>query len=155
MLARIAFVLMGNNVQETLTEELLDELLASPKFDDFEEGRGLRSPSLSEYLTVLLKKHGFSRATVVREAGMNETFGWQVFKGERGCGRDKTLALAFALHTTLREANRLLQAAGHNALYCKNRRDAIIIFCLDKGYTLAQADQALYDFGEQTISASS
>ena len=52
---------------------------------------------------------------------------------------------------TLKEADRLLQAAGVNELYCKNRRDAIIIFCLDRGYDLQKTDEELYRFGEDTI----
>ena len=131
----------------------MDELLESPNFGLFDSANDLQTPSLSDYLQHLLTVHGMSRAAAIRAAGMNETFGWQVFKGERGCGRNKALALAFSLHASLRETNRLLQAAGHNVLYCKNRRDAIIIFCLNKGYTLQKADDALYDFNEETISA--
>ena len=51
----------------------------------------------------------------------------------------------------VREANRLLQAAGSNGLYCKNRRDAIVIFCLERGHSLQKTDEELYRFGEETI----
>ena len=61
------------------------------------------------------------------------------------------LQLAFAMHLSLKEADRLLQAAGANGLYCKNRRDAIIIFCLDHGYGLQKTDEELYRFNEDTI----
>lgn len=40
---------------------------------------------------------------------------------------------------------------GCNELYCKNRRDAIIIFCIDHGETLQTADEQLYAFHEDTI----
>ena len=53
---------------------------------------------------------------------------------------------------TLREANRLLKAGGVNELYCKNRRDAIIIFSLSQGASLQQAEEDLYRFGEATLS---
>ena len=77
----------------------------------------------------------------------------QLFTGKkRNPDRNILLQLLFAMGCTLTEANRALQAAGKNSLYCKNRRDAIIIFCLDRGYSLQEADQALFDFGEQTIS---
>ena len=79
---------------------------------------------------------GLERARVVREAGLNETFGYQIFMGQRGASRNKVLQLAFAMRLSLREANRLLQAAGSNGLYCKNRRDAIVIFCLERGHSL-------------------
>ena len=88
---------------------------------------------------------------MVREAGINDTFGYQIFMGQRGASRDKVLQLAFAMALSLKEANRLLQAAGANELYCKDRRDAIIIFCLDHGYRLQKANEELYRFGEKTI----
>ena len=138
-------------MKEPLTEELLNELLESPSPDQFASRHDLQTPTLPEYLAQLLAEHGLVRSKVIREAGMNETFGWQVFKGERGCGRNKALALAFAMNLDLRETNRLLQAAGQNALYCKNRRDAIIIFCMEKGLTLRRTDEELYRFGEATI----
>lgn len=138
-------------VKEPLTEELLNELLESPSPEQFASKHDLRTPSLPEYLAQLLEEHDLVRAKVVREAGINETFGWQIFKGERGCGRDKALALAFAMNLDLRETNRLLQAAGQSALYCKNRRDAIIIFCMEKGLPLRRTDEELYRFGEATI----
>ena len=87
----------------------------------------------------------------MRRAGLNDTFGYQIFMGPRGASRNKVLQLAFALGLTLKEADRLLQAAGASGLYCKDRRDAIIIFCLDHGYSLQKTDEELYRFGEDTI----
>ena len=49
-------------------------------------------------------------------------------------------------------ANRLLQAGGANELYCKNRRDAIVIFAISHGYTLQKTEEELYRFDEATIS---
>ena len=95
---------------------------------------------------------GLKRAAVVRAAGINETFGYQVFTGTRKASRDNLLKIALAMGCTLREANRLLKAGGVNELYCKNRRDAIIIFSLSQGASLQQAEEDLYRFGEATLS---
>ena len=138
-------------MKEPLTDELLDELLNAPDPRTFAERHDIRSRSMAEYLQQLLEEKGLERSVVVREAGLNETFGYQIFMGQRGASRNKVLQLAFAMGCTLREANRLLQAAGANSLYCKNRRDAIIIFCLDRGCGLRKTDEELYRFGEDTI----
>ena len=61
------------------------------------------------------------------------------------------LPLAFAMRCTLQETNRMLQAAGVNELYVKNRRDAIIIFCLEHGYGLMKTNEELFRFGEDPI----
>lgn len=138
-------------MKEPLTEELLDELLSAPDPHSFTEKHHIGVRTLSGYLQQLLEEKGLARVDVIREAGLNETFGYQIFVGQRGASRNKVLQLAFAMGLTLREANRLLQAAGAAELYCKNRRDAIIVFCLDRGYALRKTDEELYRFNEDTI----
>lgn len=98
-------------VKEPLTEELLEELLEAPDPIRFAEENHIATRSLSDYLEQLLDEKGLERARVVREAGLNETFGYQIFMGQRGASRNKVLQLAFAMRLSLREANRLLQAA--------------------------------------------
>lgn len=138
-------------MDERITEELLAELLASPSIEGFLDDNVTNEVTLSEYLQELLDKKGLKRAEVIRKANLNATFGYQVFTGARGAGRDTILQLVFAMELTLREANRLLKAAGANGLYCKNRRDGIIIFCIEHSYSLQETDEELYRFGEETI----
>ena len=138
-------------MEEPLTEELLEELLASPDPAQFARKHRIVGKGLSEHLNELLEEKGLVRIDVIREAGINETFGYQIFVGQRNPSRDKVLQIAFAMHLDLRETNRLLRAAGASDLYCKNRRDAIVIFCLDKGYGLRKTDEELYRLGEKTL----
>ena len=84
-------------------------------------------------------------------ANLNETYGYQIFTGQRKPARDKVLRIAFAMALTLRETNRALTAAGASRLYAKDRRDAIIIFCLDRGCSLQKVNEELYRFGEETV----
>ncbi len=138
-------------MEEPLTEDMLAELLDAPDPQGFIGQRGVGERSLAPYLNQLLEERGMRRAAVVRAAGLNETFGYQIFTGARRASRDNLLKIAFALGLSLREANRLLQAGGANGLYCKNRRDAIIIFALSHGYTLQKTEEELYRFNEATI----
>ncbi len=138
-------------MEEPLTEELLQDLLSSSSPELFLEQNDISKRSLSEYLQQLLQEKNLERAKVVRKAGINETFGYQIFKGTRKASRNKILQLIFAMNLSLKEADRLLQASGNNELYCKNRRDAIIIFCLEKGYSLQKTEEELYRFNEETI----
>ena len=139
-------------MKEILTEDLLAELLLSRDPQEFIEKYDITSHSLSEYLQALLEEKGLRRIVVIRSADLNETFGYQIFTGARRASRDNLLKIAFAMGCTLREANRLLQAGGANELYCKNRRDAIVIFAISHGYTLQKTEEELYRFGEATIS---
>lgn len=141
----------GQLMSEVLTEEFLNKICNAESIDEVFQEEDFVSRSLSDYLQMLLDEKGLKRSQVVNEAQLNSTFGYQIFTGSRSCSRDKLLRIAFAMGLSVRETDRALQAAGHNALYSKNRRDAIIIFCLDKAYTLQQIEEELYRLGEPTL----
>lgn len=138
-------------MSEPLTEELLDDLLEAPSLDSFMSEHDLSTRTLSDYLNQMLAEKGLERAAVVRMANLNETFGYQIFKGTRRPSRNKVLQISFAMALTLRETNRALEAAGVSSLYSKDRRDAIIIFCIDRGCSLQKVNEELYRFGEETV----
>jgi hypothetical protein len=120
-------------MEEPLTEKMLDELLDTPQIEEYLARNQLGTPSLAEYLNSELEKRGLKQSEVLHRADISQTFGWYVFNGERGMGRDNVLKISFAMGFDVRHANRALQAAGANTLYAKNRRDAIIIYCLEHG----------------------
>ena len=137
---------------EPLTEHLLEELLSAPSPDAFIAEHEPSKRELAEYLQELLDAKALDRSQVVRMANLNSTYGYQIFTGGRAKpSRDKILQIAFAMALSLRETNRALEAAGVSTLYCKDRRDAIIIFCLDRGCSLQKVNEELYRFGEETI----
>ena len=140
-------------MQEPLTEDLLMQLLDALSVGEFFDEVDTSTQSMTEYLNCLLEEKALSRPEVVRMAGLNPTYGYQIFMGERKPSRDKLLALGFAMGLSLKQFNRLLRLGGVNELYCKNRRDAIIIFCLTHEYDLQKTEEELYRFGEETISA--
>ena len=144
--------MMGEDVAERLTEEVLQELLDAPSLDEFIDAHEFPAVTLPEFLERMLEKKGLKRSRVVRMADLNETFGYQIFTGARNPSRDKVLQIAFAMALSLRETNRALMAAGANSLDPKCRRDAIIIFCIDQGCSLQKVNEELYRLGEDTVS---
>lgn len=148
------WALRGDAVaEERRTDELMDQLLASASPDAYLAQNKLPNRSLSDYLRQLLKEKGLKRSDVFRDAGINNTFGYQAFSGERGLGRDNAIMMAFGLRCTLQETQRLLRLAGHSELWPKVQRDSIIIFCLERGMTRTQCDDELYRLGEPTLLA--
>ena len=136
---------------ERFTEQVLQELLEAKSLDDVIGGHEFSAGSLAEFLDQMLRKKGLKRSRVVRMADLNETFGYQIFTGQRNPSRNKVLQIAFAMALSLREANRALMAAGASSLDPKCRRDAIIIFCLDQGCSLQKVNEELYRLGEETV----
>lgn len=136
---------------ERLTSDLLEELLASSSIENYLSEPDVAEHRLTEYLKELLKVHGIRRADVVHSSGINSTFVYDIFTGKSKPGRDRAIMLAFGLGCDLSQTQRLLRLCQASELWCKRRRDAIIIWCIEHGLTRAQADDELYRLGEHTL----
>ena len=95
-------------MKEPLTEELLGELLEAPDPAAFIDAHPAADRTLSGYLNELLAQKGLERADVIHAADLNETYGYQIFMGQRKPSRNKVLQIVFALGLDLREANSCL-----------------------------------------------
>ncbi|MDR2737056.1 MAG: hypothetical protein LBB49_05775 [Gracilibacteraceae bacterium] len=137
-------------MESKLTEELLNELMFARSLDEALD-QEFTHKTLSEYLATLLEEKHLTKSAVIRDSNLNATFAYQIFSGQRQASRNKVLPLIFALRATLPQAQRILKLAGVNELYSKNRRDAIIIFCITHHKTLAETDDILYDYHEPLI----
>lgn len=136
-----------------LTEDLLVRLLESTSLDEYLSESEAADRSLSEYLKEMLNVHGLKRADVVRASGINATVVYDIFAGKSNPGRDHAIMLAFGLQCDIAQTQRLLRMAGVSELWCKIRRDAIILWSIKQGSSRAEADDELYRFGEKTLLA--
>lgn len=138
--------------EERLTEDLLERLLEASSPEAYLDTEGIEgNREFVDYLFERLGERGGKRAAVVRESGLNPTVVYDIFQGKSRPGRDHAVMLAFGLHCDLRQTQRLLRLAGVSELWCKQRRDAILIWCIDHGYTREQADDELFRLGEKTL----
>ena len=109
--------------------------------------------TLKDYLNRMLYEKGLIVADVVRGSGVKKQYVHQIFNGDRKHpSRDVLLAIAFGLHLDETETQRMLSLGGCSKLYAKDSRDAIIIFCLENGYSLSKTDDILYENDRPTIS---
>lgn len=137
---------------EKLTEELLNELLFSESLEGFlDKDISDTKESLPGRLNDLLTKKNLKKSEIIKRSKLNTTFAYQIFSGDRKASRNKILQLAFAMGLNLKETQGLLKLSGANELYCKDRRDAIIIYSITKQMMLEDADDTLFKFGEATI----
>ncbi len=141
----------GFPAAERLTEELLEGLLASKSVDTYLKNTTTPDRTLPQYLFELLNKRNLKRAEVARASGLNATVVYDIFSGKSRPGHDHAVMLALGLKADLRETQRILRLAGAGELWCKRRRDAILIWCVEHGLTRAETDDELYRLGEKTL----
>lgn len=138
--------------RQPLTEELLDRLLASDDPDTYLDKERIQDHGLTGYLWMLLRESGLSRTRLAGAAGINAQYVHDIFEGKtKKPSRDYIIRLAIGLRCGLRNTQRLLRLSGLSELYCRQKRDAIIIWCVTHGLDLPATDEELHRLGEPTL----
>ena len=138
---------------EKSTEELINELQAATDIIKFaEENKDeLDAVTLSEQLDDFLKEYKKSKSDIIRDAGIDTTYGYQIFDGKKKPRRDKLLQLAFGFPLTVEQTNVLLRAGGMSDLYVRSKRDAICMYCLQQRMLVNECNDMLFKAGEDTF----
>lgn len=128
-------------------------LLNAADFDDFLAiNRGnMLALTLSEYLSMQLYQKDLRVADVIRDSGLTKSYVHQIFNGEKKPSRDKLIAIAFGLHLSAEETQRMLKLGGCSELYTRVERDALILFAIHHGKSINSTDDALHDRGFDTL----
>ena len=138
---------------EKSTEELINELQKADDIFEFakENEMELESISLTEQLEQFLEKYQKPKKDVIKDAGLDTTYGYQIFDGRKKPRRNKLLQLAFGFPLTVEEANQLFRAGGMSSLYVRCKRDTICMYCLQQRMTVDECNELLYKAGEETF----
>ena len=148
--------------QNFRTSELLRRLFKTPDFAAFlEENKdSVHINSFVEHLERLCADKNMIREHVIKRAGIERSFGHQIFRGSRQPSRDNVIRLAFGFSLSVDETQELLKIARKSALYPKIKRDAIILFGLSHKKTMIDMQNIIseneltllggekYDYGE-------
>lgn len=141
------------DIVEKSTKELLHELQKAEDVFEFtrKNEREMEAVSLTEQLAQMLKKYQKQKKDVIKAAGMDTTYGYQIFDGRKKPRRDKLLQIAFGFPLTVEETNILFRAAGVSDLYVRCKRDAICMYCLQQKMMVDECNVLLYQAGEETL----
>jgi hypothetical protein len=131
------------------TSSLLQKLFKAPSLKMFlaENKDAMYTPSLTEYLDRLCAEKSTVREQVISKAGIERTFGHQLFRGSRKVSRDNVLRLAFGFGLTEEETQELLDIARKARLCPKIKRDAVILYSLSRRLSIQEAQLDLNELG--------
>lgn len=135
------------------TDELLKQLMQSENAQQYikENGKYLIDQTLPQQLCRLINEKKLSKSRVIKNAEMNEIYGYQIFSGKRTPSRDKLLCLCVGMRLDLSQTQDVLKSAGFAPLYPKAKRDSIILFGIEKGQSVCEINTALFDSAEDTL----
>ena len=140
-------------MSEKPTAELMHALSNADSLDSYMEDndRFMVEGELSEHISRLCTQKGLIKAKVIKNAELNEIYAYQIFSGKRIPSRDKLLCLCLGMELDSAETNQLLKNVGFAPLYPKNKRDSIILFGIEKGQSVIEINEVLYENGEKTL----
>ena len=137
------------------TSALWDQLFSAPTLENFLDHNEseIHLPPFPEYINTLCRECGKYPAQVIKLAGIERAFGYQIFRGDRKPSRDTVLMLAFGFEANVETAQRLLKHARHSLLYPRVRRDVVIAYGLCRGMSLTHTQIALAELELPAIGA--
>lgn len=140
-------------MNEKSTEFLQEELRRTNSLEQFEteNKEELQAQSVADYLNDLLIQYDKRKPEIAKRAGLDEGYTYQIFIGRRNAKREKLLQLAFGFPLTVEETQRLLRYGGYGELYVRKKRDAYLMFALEKGYDIQQVNALLYEKGVEVF----
>lgn len=131
------------------TEELKHEIKAATDIEDYLKSNreNLLHSSLPGHLNLLLSQKGLSKADVVRGSLLSRAYVYQIFSGEKTPSRDKLIAIAFGLGLSDEETQTVLKLSKNRELYARDERDAVILFALQRGKSIFETNNLLFEHG--------
>lgn len=136
-------------MNEKSTDELRHEITMATDMEDYltRNQEHLLKDSLSEHLHMLLTEKNLRRADVIRGSLLGRAYVYRIFAGDKIPSRDKLIALSFGLQLTEEETQKMLKLSGNRELYARDKRDALILFALQRNMSIMDANGMLLDHG--------
>lgn len=130
------------------TVEMEQQLRAAEDFEEFsdEMDAHFTRTSVDAYFSALLAQRRMSRRQLIEKAGLADKANliFQLLNGTRSARRrDYYIRLALALGLDLAETQRMLKLLKKGLLYPLKKRDAALIYCIDRAFTLEQTQRLL------------
>lgn len=104
-----------------------------------------------DYFFSLPEVNRKDKSEIIKKSGIERTYAYQIFNKRRMPGRDKILELSIGMGLSLKETQRGLKIGNEPILYSRNKRDAIIIFCINEGKSLMATEELLMEYGEDSL----
>lgn len=136
------------------TSQLLEILKEKKEYSDYlsQEVDEMIFSSVSEYLELLINEKKLKKSDIIRDGNIDRNYAYQIFNGTKlNPSRNKILMIAFGMHLSIEETRKLLKICALTDLYPRNARDGAILFALNKGLSLIEANELLNGLGLEIL----
>lgn len=135
------------------TEELANELKKSENVNEFLEknSKQFLPVSVPDFLNSMMIKYDIEKSVLIARSGIVPSYAYQILDGRKNASRDKLCQMAIGFPLTVDETNTLMRCGGYSGLYVRSRRDVLIMYALQKHYSIIQTNEMLLQNGEELL----
>lgn len=102
--------------------------------------------TFSEYLNQILEVKHVTKAQLLAKTSIQRNYGYQIFDGSKMPNKDKVIQICLALHLDLHLTNNLLSLSNNGMLYPKVKRDALLIYGIEKNKSVYEINELLMEY---------
>lgn len=113
--------------------------------------RDVSLPPFPDYIAQMCLERGEPREYAIRRAGIERSYGYQLFNGTRKPSRDKAIQLAIGFGLDLKQTQDLLKISRQSPLNPRIKRDAAILYGIMHGLNIDEVQKLLESFGMTTL----
>ncbi len=140
-------------MNEKNTSELLDHLKNTTDIKALENYidsiNNCNYTDFAKYIINKCNEKGIKKSTLIHNACISRTYGYQILNGDKHPSRDKIIKLCISAKLNLDETERALAIAKVGKLYAKDPRDSAIIFAINKGLSVMDTNDFLFNLNEK------
>lgn len=134
----------------SITTAKLTKLLKTEP-DEFYNIKFVEPVSLTKLLEKLRKEQDISKAKLIILTGLSKPYLYQVLNGSYIPGRNALLRITLSLKASLDDTQRFLTLAKQSILYPKIKRDAAIMICIYRKYSMWETNEFLMNIREESL----
>ena len=136
-----------------VTKEMTKQLASAMEYEEFYQSNkhNFNDMTLSEYLLALMEEKNLTTAQVVKTIGMGD-YVYKLVSGRTAHpSRDILIRLAFGMDMNQEEIAKLMRITHFHELDPRDKRDAAILFALQKSFDLDRTNEMLYNLQLKTL----
>ncbi len=122
------------SIKETKSESLNDLMEQIPDLD------------FCGYMNQIIETKHTTRGKILAMTTIQRNYGYQIFDGSKKPNKDKVVQICLALHLDLHLTNNLLSLSNNGMLYPKVKRDALLIYCVEKNKSVYETNELLMEY---------
>ncbi len=135
------------------TEKMLNQLEGEKSFTEIlEENKGsFEYKTVGEYILNEIEKKHTTKAKIIKESGINKRFFFGIISNSKHPSRRYIIRIFLALELTLKDVQWYLKAMDYAQLYARDRRDAVIIYCINHHLSVNECNKMLNKIGLENL----